>query len=80
MPSKFTCFSQVSGNFNPSLNASFSAFYMFGLDVLLVMPSINYAIAENWEIMLLSQTAAGKNNGQATSLGTGLFLRLMANF
>ena len=80
MPSKFTYFSQVSGNLNPSINASFSAFYMFGLDVLLVMPSINYAIAENWEIMLLSQTAAGKNNGQATSLGTGLFLRLMANF
>ena len=53
---------------------------MFGLDVLLVIPSINYAIAENWEIMLLSQTAAGKNNGKATSLGTGLFLRLMANF
>ena len=54
--------------------------FMFLINFLLVMTSINYAIAENWKIMLLSQIVTGENNGQVTSLGKGLFLRLMANF
>ena len=36
--------------------------------------------AENWEIMLLGQTAAGLTNNKINPLGTGLFLRLMVNF
>ena len=80
MPSKFTYFSQISSNINPSLNYSFSGFYMFGFNVLLLMPSINYSIAENWELMLLGQTAAGLKNNKINPLGTGLFLRLMVNF
>lgn len=80
MPSKFTLFSQLSGSFNPSLSGSLSAFYMFGLDVLLVMPSINYSVAENWELMLISQAAAGKVNTKYKGMGAGFFLRLMVNF
>ena len=80
MPSKFTLFSQLNGNLNPSLNVSFSAFYMLGLDVLLIMPSVNYSIADNWELMLMSQTAAGKVNGEFKGMGAGFFLRLMLNF
>lgn len=80
MPSKFTYFTQISSNINPSLNYSFSGFYMLGINVLLIMPSISYSIAENWEIMLLSQTAARLTNNKINPLGTGLFLRLMVNF
>ena len=80
MPSKYTFFSQLNGSFNTSINGSFSAFYMIGIDVLLIMPSINYSIAENWELMLISQTAAGKVNGKFKGMGAGFFLRLMVNF
>ena len=80
MPSKLTYFTQLNGLFNPLFNYSFSAFYMHGYNVLLLMPSINYTIRENWEIMLIGQSAFGKQTGQLNALGNGIFLRLMVSY
>ena len=80
MPSKLTYFTQLNGLFNPLFNYSFSAFYMQGYNVLLLMPSINYTIRENWEIMLIGQSAFGKQTGQLNPLGNGIFLRLMVSY
>ena len=80
MPSKLTYFTQLNGLFNPLLNYSFSVFYMQGFNVLLLMPSINYSISENWEIMLIGQSAVGEKTGQISSVGNGVFLRLMLSY
>ena len=80
MPSKLTYFTQLNGLFNPLFNYSFSAFYMQGYNVLLLMPSVNYTIRENWEIMLIGQSAFGKQTGQLNALGNGIFLRLMVSY
>ena len=79
MPSKFTYFAQASGAFNPALMSSFSVFYMQGLNVLLIMPSLSYSLQENWEIMLVGQSAFGGNKN-LNGLGTGMYLRLMFSY
>ena len=53
---------------------------MQGYNVLLLMPSINYTIRENWEIMLIGQSAFGKQTSQLNALGNGIFLRLMVSY
>ena len=80
MPSKLTYFSQVSGAFNPTLTGSFSAFYMQGVNMLLFMPSISYNIEENWDIMLVGQSAFGEINNEFKGIGTGVYLRLMLSY
>ena len=80
MPSKLTYFSQVSGAFNPTLTGSFSAFYMQGVNMLLFMPSISYNIEENWDIMLVGQSAFGEVNNDFKGIGTGVYLRLMMSY
>ena len=80
MPSKLTYFSQVSGAFNPTLTGSFSAFYMQGVNMLLFMPSISYNIEENWDIMLVGQSAFGEINNKFKGIGTGVYLRLMLSY
>ena len=79
MPSKLTYFVQGSGAFNPNLTASFSAFYMQGLNVLLTMPSISYTMNESWELMLVGQSAFGGSKS-LNGLGTGMYLRLMYSY
>ena len=80
MPSKWTYFGQVSGAFNPALNGSMSVFYMQGINLLLLMPSIIYNISDNWELMITAQSAFGEINSKFSASGTGLFLRLMYSF
>ncbi len=80
MPSKLTYFTQINGTFNPLLNYSLSVFYMQGFNVTLLMPSVNYSISENWEIMLIGQSAIGEKTGQFSSIGNGVFLRLMLSY
>ena len=79
MPSKLTYFTQISGALNPNLMSSLSVFYMQGLNVLLVMPSVSYTLQENWELMLLGQSAFGGSSG-LNGLGTGMYLRLMYSY
>ena len=73
MPSKLTYFTQINGTFIPMLSYSFSAFYMHGFNVTLLMPSVNYSISENWEIMLIGQSAIGEKTGQLSSIANGVF-------
>ena len=44
---------------------------MQGLNVLLIMPSLSYSLRENWEIMLVGQSAFG-GNINLNGLGTGM--------
>ena len=80
MPSKWTYFGQVSGAFNPAINGSFSVFYMQGINLLMVMPSIVYDLNQSWELMITCQSAFGEISNKFKNTGTGLFLRLMYNF
>ena len=80
MPSKLTYFLQGSGAFNPALTGSFSIFYMQGLNTFFWMPSISYNIQENWEVMLLGQSAVGEIDNDMETLANFIYLRLMFSF
>jgi hypothetical protein len=80
MPSKFTYFLQGSGAFNPALTGSCAVFYMQGLNTFFCMPSISYSIQENWEVMLLGQSAVGELNTKMETLGNMIYLRLMYSY
>ena len=80
MPSKFTYFSQISGNFTPAIASSFSAFYMKGEEMLLIMPSITYEIKANIDSMLLGQFIYNNINSKVNPMGVGIFARLSYNF
>ena len=80
MPSKLTYFGQISGAFNPKLNASLSLFYMQGINMLLCMPSVVYGIEDDWELMFTAQAAFGSLNNTFKSMGSGVYLRLMYSF
>ena len=47
MPSKLSYFFQVSGPFNPALNGSLSAFYIKGIETLVIAPTITYELEQN---------------------------------
>ena len=80
MPSKFTYFSQISGNFTPVLNGSFSSFYMKGEEMLLIMPSIAYELKKNIDSMLLGQFIYNELDSNINPMGIGVFLRFTYNF
>ena len=81
MPSKWSYFFQVSGPFNPALNGSLSAFYIQGIETLVMAPTLTYEIEQNWEIMLLTQSAYGKIGNDSKNIGVASFyLRLMRSF
>ena len=80
MPSKFTYFAQMNGAFNPKFSGSMSVFYMQGINMLLCMPSIVYAIEDDWELMFTAQSAFGEMNNSFKDMGSGVYLRLMYSF
>ena len=81
MPSKLSYFFQVSGPFNPALNGSLSAFYIKGIETLVIAPTITYELEQNWEIMLLTQSAYGKIGDDSKNIGAASFyFRLMRSF
>ena len=81
MPSKWSYFFQVSGPFKPALNGSLSDFYIQGIETLVMAPTLTYEIEQNWEIMLLTQSAYGKIGNDSKNIGAASFyLRLMRSF
>jgi len=81
MPSKWSYFAQVSGPFNPALNGSLSVFYIKAIETFVMVPTLTYELEENWEIMLLSQSAYGKIGDDSEKKGAASFyLRLMRSF
>ena len=80
MPSRITYFSQISGNFTPAITSSFTAFYMKGEEMLLIMPSITYEIKENIDSMLLGQFIYNNLDSEINPMGVGIFARLAYNF
>jgi hypothetical protein len=53
---------------------------MQGINLALFMPTIVYNVNDDWEIMLTVQSAFGKINSNFSSVGSGLYLRMMYSF
>lgn len=76
MPTQWSALTQVSYAFNPIISASAATIYTPGVNLWFAMPSITLTIANNWDILLLSQAVVSSNLPNFTSF----FLRTKFSF
>ncbi len=80
MPTKYSYLVQVSKEFNPRFKSSLLTIYGQGMDILFFMPSIDYAIRENWDLNLTGQLFYARQQDSFGSINNSLFLRLQYSF
>ena len=80
MPTKYSYLVQASNEFNPRLKASLTTIYGQGMDILFVMPSIDYSIKENWDINLTGQVFYAKQQNVFKNMNNSIFLRLQYSY
>ncbi|ULQ55547.1 hypothetical protein KJS94_12920 [Flavihumibacter rivuli] len=80
LPFRHTSFLQAMKVFNPLLTGTLGIMYApGGTNFLLVYPSLQYSVAENWELAFFSQHFFG-NQDEFKTLGNALYLRVKWNF
>ncbi len=82
-PSRWAFLAQGSRSFTPILSGSLSLIYAPNLDGWVVMPSVSYGLAQNWELQGIAQsffTMGLHAGGDARVLANTLFLRLRWSF
>ena len=79
MPSKYNII--VSGSFPLTPLAGFAMNTVFspGVNSLLLMPSLNWSIANNWELALFAQNFNLEVDG-FQNIGNGVFIRIKGSF
>jgi len=80
MPTKHSYLVQLMGQFNPMLKGSVIVIYGQGMNLLFVMPSLDYEIKSNWNLSLISQIAFADSQNKFKNLGNSLYLRLWYSF
>lgn len=82
MPSRHTAFAMAQYAFSPVFSAQFATMYGFGLNWLILYPTLTYGIRENWDIDLVAQVFANEDplTGDFENAGNALFLRLKWSF
>ena len=78
MPYKYSGFFQLSKEFSPILLGSMSFIYTTTNHSVIVMPGLNYSVANNWELHLTGQSFFEFEDYK--TLGTTIFIRLRFSF
>ncbi|TYP99000.1 hypothetical protein C7447_102318 [Tenacibaculum adriaticum] len=78
MPYEFSSFLQLAKEFTPIFKGTLSTIYSPTNDAVILMPSLDYSIATNWELNFTSQSFFEFENYK--TLGNSLFLRLRWSF
>ena len=64
---------------SPLLGFSFNSVYSPGVQSLLLMPSVSWSIANNWELSLFAQNFNMKVE-DFDNIGNGVFVRIKGSF
>jgi len=81
MPAKYSLLLQAVKQFNPALSGGVSVLYSPRINLLLISPTISYAVVNNWEIDLTGQHFfAGERASNFGSLGHVVTLRTRWSF
>jgi len=80
MPTKYSYLVQLMGNVNPSLKTSLITIYGQGMNLLFLMPSLDYEIKSNWNLSLIGQVIYGDFQNKFKNLGNSVYLRLWYSF
>jgi hypothetical protein len=78
MPYEYSGFLQLAKEFNPIFKGSLSTIYSPTNHTFIVIPSLNYSIATNWELNFTGQSFFEFEDYK--TLGNSLFLRLRWSF
>ncbi|ARV14166.1 hypothetical protein [Polaribacter sp. SA4-12] len=78
MPYKYSGFLQLAKEFNPIFKGTLSTIYSPTNHSVIVIPSLDYSIATNWELNFTGQSFFEFEDYQ--TLGNSLFVRLAWNF
>jgi len=80
MPTKYSYLLQASKEFNPRFKSSITTIYGAGMDLLFVMPSVDYSIKQNWDLNLTGQLFYAKTVEKFDNLNNSIYLRLQYSF
>ena len=80
MPTKYSFLVQTSKEFNPRFKSSLTTIYGAGMDLLFVIPSVDYSIKQNWDLNLTGQLFYSKTVGKFNNLNNSIYLRLAYSF
>jgi len=78
MPFEFSGFLQLSKEFSPILSATFNGVYSPTHHSVIIMPSLKYSIATDWELDIIGQSFFEFENRE--TLGNLIYLRLRWSF
>jgi hypothetical protein len=77
MPSHLNFLFQTAKTFTPLFTSNFSIAYSPKINLLILLPSLTYSIAENWDLDLVIQSFFSKNSeGDFRTLGNSVNLRV----
>lgn len=80
LPFRYSGFFQLSKQINPLFTIGLSNVYSPTNNTWIVVPNIQYSIASNWEVTILSQSFFSDVNSVYRSLGNSVFLRFKWSF
>ena len=82
MPSRHTVFGMSQYAFSPVFSGQFAAMYGFGLNWMILYPTLTYSIKEDWDIDLVAQVFVNENpiTGDFENSGNAVYLRLKWSF
>ncbi|MCB0531938.1 MAG: hypothetical protein H6574_02485 [Lewinellaceae bacterium] len=81
MPGKLSFLASVSHPFTPLLQGALSAVYSPNGQLIILIPTVAWSVANNWDIDLTGQLFWLENNaGNVANLGNGIFLRVRWSF
>lgn len=73
MPTQWTVMTTFGGQLKELSNFTIILLYMPEIKLGLLMPSISYSIAQNWDVSLFMINVAGVMNGDAIAFANGFF-------
>jgi len=80
MPFTYSWCVLVNKSFTPVFGANAAAIYSATSNAFIAVPSLNYSIADNWDLLFTGQLFFAQQNSQYTTLGNSLFLRMKVAF
>ena len=76
MPFSHTFFAHVTKAFNPLVSAGFSTMFSPMKNTLILFPTVNISVSDDWELALIGQSFFADVNKVYRTLGNAVYLRL----
>ena len=80
MPYKHTFFLQITKMLNPLVNVGFATMYSPTKHTIILLPTVNVSVSDNWELSFFAQSFQGEVNHVYRTIGNVIYMRLRWSF